>query len=143
MPARPSRCRRKSENLERLADGEDDAVVAVHGLEAAVVVDVGADIGDGEVDAVDGDGGAELPVPTVVVGDAVVDVALDILAADRAEQFGDDGIAEEAEVYEGQRHGGLPPLVPADAGVGEEVGAVADRGAERDRAEVVADDEAE
>src|SRR5215207_8276883 len=129
---------RGPEDLERLADGEDGPGVAVHGVAAVGDIEVGVDISDGEIDAIDRGGEADLPVPVVVVADAVVREALDILVADRA-------IDLEGEVFiEGVRdwHGDLAPLVPGDAGVGEEVGAVAHGALDLGDAEVVAEDQA-
>src|SRR5215207_8725747 len=137
--SRQTRPSARSEDLERLADGEDGAGVAVHGVAAVGDIEVGVDVGDGEIDAIDRGGEADLPVPVVVVADAVVGEALDILVADRA-------IDLEGEVFiEGvrDRHRDLAPLVPGIAGVGEEVGAVAHGALDLDDAEVVAEDQAE
>src|SRR5678816_1699127 len=109
---------------ECLADHEDGAGLAVEGVGAARDVDVGVGVGEGEVDAVDGGGDADLPVPVVVAGDSVVGEALDILVADGAEQLEGDVLVGDRQ--EGERDGELSPLVPGDAGAGEEVGAVSD-----------------
>ena len=125
---------------ERLCDAEDDAAGAVLGAEAVLDAEVGAGIGGGEVEAVDRHDETELPIPIVVVGNAVVDEALDVLVADGAERLERHVFVD---VYERHGDGDGGPLVPGVARVGEEVGAVADRGADLGDAEIVAGDEAE
>src|SRR6266852_7864824 len=70
-----SSCRSEGECL---ADADDGATGAILGVEAAGIIYVGGDIGNGEVEAVDRGADAGLPVPVVVVGDAIGDVVLDI-----------------------------------------------------------------
>jgi hypothetical protein len=58
---------------EILPDAEDDATLAVQGVAAASGdVDVGVDIGQREVDSLDVGDHAKLPIPVVVVRNAVV-----------------------------------------------------------------------
>src|SRR5918993_4086446 len=68
---------RERRPLKRLADGEDRPGVAVHGVAAVGDIEVGVDISNGQIDAIDRGGEADLPVPVVVVADAVVGEALD------------------------------------------------------------------